>query len=55
MDTVTIFSLALIVILFLIGTPLSVTFSIGSIIIMIHTMGFPVGNISQVFYTTIPL
>ncbi len=53
MDTVTIFSLALIVILFLIGTPLSVTFSIGSIIIMIHTMGFPVGNISQVFYTTI--
>lgn len=53
MDTTTILSLALIVLFFLIGTPLSVTFSIGSIIIMIHTMGFPVGNISQIFYTTI--
>ena len=53
MDIITIISLALIVIFFLIGTPLSVTFSIGSIIIMIHTMGFPVGNVSQIFYTTI--
>lgn len=53
MDTTTIISLALIVLFFLIGTPLSVTFSIGSIIIMIHTMGFPIGNISQIFYTTI--
>lgn len=53
MDTTTILSLALIVLFFLIGTPLSVTFSIGSIIIMIHTMGFPIGNISQIFYTTI--
>lgn len=53
MDTITILSLALIVIFFLIGTPLSVTFSIGSIIIMLLTMGFPIGNISQIFYTTI--
>lgn len=53
MDNITIFSLALIVIFFLIGTPLSVTFSIGSIIIMLLTMGFPIGNISQIFYTTV--
>ncbi|MBD5538661.1 MAG: TRAP transporter large permease [Desulfovibrio sp.] len=53
MDSITIFSLALIVIFFLIGTPLSVTFSIGSIIIMLLTMGFPIGNISQIFYTTV--
>ncbi|MBD5627370.1 MAG: TRAP transporter large permease [Desulfovibrio sp.] len=53
MDSITIFSLTLIVIFFLIGTPLSVTFSIGSIIIMLLTMGFPIGNISQIFYTTV--
>lgn len=53
MDNITIFSLTLIVIFFLIGTPLSVTFSIGSIIIMLLTMGFPIGNISQIFYTTV--
>ena len=46
-------ALSSIVVLFLLGTPLAVTFSIGSIAIMIHTMGFPLGNISQVFFTTI--
>ena len=46
-------ALASIVFLFLLGSPLAVTFSIGSIAIMSHTMGFPLGNISQVFFTTI--
>ena len=46
-------ALASIVFLFLLGSPLAVTFSIGSIAIMIHTMGFPLGNVSQVFFTTI--
>ena len=45
--------LASIVLLFLIGSPLAVTFSIGSIVIMVHSMGFPLGNIAQIFYTTI--
>ncbi len=49
-DYVALFS---IVILFLIGSPLAVAFSIGSIVIMATTMSFPIGNISQVFYTTI--
>ncbi len=41
-----------IAVLFLLGTPLSVTFGIGSIAIMIHTMSLPVGNIAQIFFTT---
>ena len=53
MDTFVYFALLAIVILFLLGTPLCVTFSIGSIAIMIHVMDFPVGNISQIFFTTI--
>ena len=53
MDTFVYFALLTIVILFLLGTPLCVTFSIGSIAIMIHVMDFPVGNISQIFFTTI--
>ena len=46
-------ALASLVFLFLLGTPLAVTFSISSIAIMLHTMGFPLGNIAQVFFTTI--
>lgn len=46
-------ALASLVFLFLSGTPLAVTFSISSIAIMLHTMGFPLGNIAQVFFTTI--
>lgn len=46
-------ALASIIVMFLLGTPLTVTFSLGSIIIMLTTMGFPIGKISQIFYTSI--
>ncbi|MEN8246777.1 MAG: TRAP transporter large permease [Thermodesulfobacteriota bacterium] len=39
--------------LFLLGTPLAVAFSVGSIIIMIFSMGFPVPNVAQLFFSTI--
>lgn len=41
-----------IAVLFLLGTPLSVTFGIGSVAIMIHSMNLPIGNIAQIFFTT---
>lgn len=48
-DYIAIVSIA---ILFLCGTPLSVTFGIGSVVIMLHTMNVPLANVSQVFFTT---
>ena len=45
--------LALMVLLFLSGSPLAVAFSIGSIFILIFSMGFPVPNIAQLFFSTI--
>ncbi len=48
-DYLAIFSIAL---LFLLGTPLSVTFGIGSVVIMLHTMNLPLTNISQIFFST---
>ncbi len=52
MDFFDYMAITTIVILFLIGTPLAVTFSIGSIAIMIHTMDLPIANIAQIFFTT---
>lgn len=48
-DYIAIVSIA---VLFLCGTPLSVTFGIGSVVIMLHTMNVPLANVSQVFFTT---
>ncbi len=45
--------LALMVLLFLLGSPLAVAFSVGSIFILIFSMGFPVPNIAQLFFSTI--
>jgi C4-dicarboxylate transporter DctM subunit len=45
--------LAVMIFLFLLGSPLAVAFSIGSIFILIFSMGFPVPNIAQLFFSTI--
>lgn len=48
-------SLALIsaLIMFLIGTPLSVTFSLSSVIVLIYVMDFPIGSVAQLFFVAI--
>ncbi len=40
-------------IMFLIGTPLSVTFSLSSVIVLIYVMDFPIGNVAQLFFISI--
>lgn len=47
------FALASIALLFLLGTPLTVAFSLGSILILIKTVGLPVGNLAQLFFAAI--
>lgn len=45
------FALASIALLFLMGTPLTVAFSLGSIIILIESMGLPINNLAQLFFS----
>lgn len=45
--------LSSILVLFLIGTPLVVAFSVGSIAILTYSMGLPFGNIAQLFFKAI--
>lgn len=45
--------LAVMVVLFLLGSPLAIAFSMGSIIILLFSMGFPVANLAQLFFATI--
>jgi C4-dicarboxylate transporter DctM subunit len=45
--------LGMMVLLFLFGSPLAIAFSVGSIIILLFSMGFPVPNIAQLFFATI--
>ncbi len=42
-----------ILVLFLIGTPLVVAFSVGSIAILTYSMGLPLGNISKLFFNAV--
>jgi len=53
MDFAAYTGLGLMVLLFLVGSPLAVTFSVGSIIILLFSVGFPVPNIAQLFFSTI--
>jgi len=53
MDLVEIIGLALVVLLFLAGSPLAVAFSVGSILILKVSMGMPIPNFSQLFFATI--
>ena len=53
MELVDCIGLALMVFLFLLGSPLAVAFSVGSIVILIFSMGFPVPNIAQLFFSAI--
>jgi len=52
-DFVSLIGLSLVVLMFLIGSPLAVAFSVGSILILMVSMGMPVPNISQLFFATI--
>ena len=45
--------LAVMVILFMIGSPLAVAFSMGSIIILLFSADFPVPNLAQLFFATL--
>jgi C4-dicarboxylate transporter DctM subunit len=45
--------LGMMVFLFLFGSPLAIAFSVGSIVILLFSMGFPVPNIAQLFFATI--
>lgn len=45
--------LGVMLLLFLVGSPLAVAFSMGSIVILTISMGFPVPNIAQLFFSSI--
>ena len=53
MDIYASLALASAVVMFLIGTPLAVTFSLSSVIVLIYVMDFPLGNIAQLFFISI--
>ncbi len=53
MELIEYIGLTVMVILFLMGSPLAVAFSVGSIIILMFSMNFPVPNIAQLFFSTI--
>lgn len=53
MDTISSLALISAIIMFLIGTPLTVTFSLSSVIILIYVMDFPIGNVAQLFFSAI--
>jgi C4-dicarboxylate transporter DctM subunit len=53
MEIIDSIGLGMVVLLFLIGSPLAVAFSVGSIAILMVAMGLPVANISQLFFATI--
>jgi len=41
------------ILLFMLGSPLAIAFSVGSIIILLYSMGFPTPNVAQLFFSTI--
>lgn len=53
MDLYSSLALASAVVMFLIGTPLAVAFSLSSVIVLIYVMDFPLGNVAQLFFLSI--
>lgn len=53
MSPIEIIFLCSILVLFLIGTPLVVAFSVGSVAILIYSMGLPYGNVAQLFFQAV--
>jgi len=53
MEFIEYIGLAAMIFLFLIGSPLAIAFSVGSIIILMLSMGFPMPNVAQLFFSTI--
>ena len=53
MELIEYFGLGVMIFLFMIGSPLAIAFSVGSIIILLFSMGFPTPNVAQLFFSTI--
>ncbi|MEW5723705.1 MAG: TRAP transporter large permease [Thermodesulfobacteriota bacterium] len=53
MELIAYVGIFLIVLLFMMGSPLAVAFSVGSIVVLLVSMGFPPQNIAQLFFSTI--
>jgi len=53
MELIEYVGLGTMVLLFMLGSPLAIAFSVGSIIILLYSMGFPVPNVAQLFFSTI--
>ena len=46
-------SIGLIVVMFLLGVPLAVAFSVGSSIVLLRVLGLPLANLAQIFFSAI--
>jgi C4-dicarboxylate transporter DctM subunit len=53
MNVIDYIGIGLICFLFLVGSPLAVAFAVGSIVILLFSMGFPAPNVAQLFFSTI--
>ena len=53
MELIEYIGLGTVILLFMLGSPLAIAFSVGSIIILLFSMGFPVPNVAQLFFSTI--
>lgn len=53
MEWIDIIGMGLVILLFLTGSPLAVAFSVGSIVVLTVSMGFPVPNVAQLFFSSI--
>jgi C4-dicarboxylate transporter, DctM subunit len=53
MSVIDYIGIGMISLLFLLGSPLAVAFAVGSIVILLFSIGFPVPNIAQLFFSTI--
>jgi len=53
MEGIEYIGIGVMVFLFLLGSPLAIAFSVGSIIILTISMGLPIANVAQLFFSTI--
>ncbi|MEN8210271.1 MAG: TRAP transporter large permease [Thermodesulfobacteriota bacterium] len=53
MELIDYIGIGVVVLLFLMGSPLAIAFSVGSIIILTISMGLPMANVAQLFFSTI--
>ena len=53
MELIEYIGIGVMVLLFLMGSPLAIAFSVGSITILTISMGLPIANVAQLFFSTI--